>query len=503
MDVGMITETYELKPKTNNQASHWTRLEQNPFLVKYAQTIIGKLCVIILFGLITFPISFIYKEWWAIALGTIILISYMPKFRYIWLILAIFSSLLTRTLIASKVDWQLLTLSYNYLSLERHIYFPLSLTQIRILDIVLVLLLSEVIAFITRRYRTHAITHYPIFISYTILISLTLFVSYGPLTSAQLVYFWAFISIYHHYFWFTGYTFLESRVAEKRYYLLDYARYLPIWGFTVLPYGKGSTYLHQVEAKNSEELAVTQLKGLKLIWWAFILYQVLQCLYAAEFYFQVPKLSDVFKEYDSGIIYPAHWAWICLLDRFARQMLELTVWGHIVVAICRMCGFRVFRNTYKPLQATTVAEFFNRYNFYFKEMMAEFYFYPTYFRFFKNHPRIRIFFATIIAATVGNILFHYFLIIPEIMRKGILPASKGYIPFIIYAAALGIAIAVSQLRNLNRPSGQGYWLKRCIISPAIVIFFFLMLAIFNSTYQMAPLSANFKFLFSLFNITGW
>ena len=36
-----------------------------------------------------------------------------------------------------------------------------------------------------------------------------------------------------------------------------------------------------------------------------------------------------------------------------------------MIACVRMAGFRALRNTYRPLESRTVAEFWNRYAFYF------------------------------------------------------------------------------------------------------------------------------------------
>ncbi len=89
-------------------------------------------------------------------------------------------------------------------------------------------------------------------------------------------------------------------------------------------------------------------------------------------------------------------------------MLTLSIWGHIIIATCRMAGFKALRNTWSPLQSKTIAEFWNRYYYYFKELLVEFFFYPTFLRFFKTKPRLRMFMATMAAAGLGNMLYHFF-----------------------------------------------------------------------------------------------
>jgi hypothetical protein len=340
---------------------------------------------------------------------------------------------------------------------------------------------------------------YPITLSYLFILTLILIACYGHLSYVHALFLWSFITVYNHYFWFIGYTILEKKISKQRDYVLDYGRYLPIWGYTALPYGKGSIYLRKVEAKTKEEFAIAQIKALKLSCWAFLLHILLTYMHHFESYFQIPTLDHALSDYTIGIHYAFYNSWILLLDRFFRMMLELTVTGHLVVATCRLCGFKILRNTYRPLQSATIAEFWNRYNFYFKELMAEFYYYPTYFRFFKNYPRIRIFFAAMAAATFGNILFHFLLITPIMINTNFINACYGFIPFCLYAGVLGISIGFSQL-NSNFTKNSNI-LSKYIISPIFVLGFYAILGLFNQPYQHESVIINFKILASLFNIT--
>src|SRR6185436_4922264 len=109
-----------------------------------------------------------------------------------------------------------------------------------------------------------------------------------------------------------------------------------------------------------------------------------------------------------------------------------------------------FRNTYKPYLATSIAEFFNCIYYYFKELLVTFFFYPTYLRFFKKQPRLRVFVATLAAAGFGNFLLHYFRAEDRILRDGLWNTLIFFAPYMIYALLLGSAIGLSQLRLLAR-----------------------------------------------------
>ena len=88
------------------------------------------------------------------------------------------------------------------------------------------------------------------------------------------------------------------------------------------------------------------------------------------------------------------------------DVLKLAARGHEIVGVLRLFGFNVFRNTYKPLLAPSLVEFWNRYYYYFKELLVDFFFFPTYVRRFRTSPRLRMLAATLAAAGFGNLYYH-------------------------------------------------------------------------------------------------
>jgi len=61
--------------------------------------------------------------------------------------------------------------------------------------------------------------------------------------------------------------------------------------------------------------------------------------------------------------------WVGLYLELVWETLSLAAKGHVWIGVLRLFGFNVFRNTYKPLLAETVVDFWNRYYYYFKELM--------------------------------------------------------------------------------------------------------------------------------------
>jgi hypothetical protein len=155
-------------------------------------------------------------------------------------------------------------------------------------------------------------------------------------------------------------------------------------------------------------------------------------------------------------------------------VLYFTIFGHKIVGLCRLAGFNIYRNTYKPYRATSIAEFYNCIYYYFKELLASFFFYPAYLRWFRKRPRLRLFAATLAAAGFGNVLFHFLRTEDRILRDGLWQTALFFQPYVFYGLLLGSAIAISQVRGIGRrrqtPTGArrllataGVWLFFCLI----------------------------------------
>ena len=102
-------------------------------------------------------------------------------------------------------------------------------------------------------------------------------------------------------------------------------------------------------------------------------------------------------------------------------------------------------------------DYFNRFHYYFKEFLVDFFFVPTFFKVFRGHPRLRMFFATFMAAGVGNALWHFFRDIDLIATQGMAAALVSYTSYAFYCLVLATGVGLSQVRaNLGKrpPSGM-------------------------------------------------
>lgn len=247
----------------------------------------------------------------------------------------------------------------------------------------------------------------------------------------------------------------------------DHLFYLvPAWGGTTTPYGKGLDYLSRFEACDAQALARSRLAGLKLLILAVLWILALEVIdiavfsgapellasqaagglgdWLAGFALGWDGLRDVVR---SGAHPPWYLGWATIYLELIRATLALAATGHLVVGSLRLFGFNVFRNTYKPLLSESVLEFWNRYYYYFKELLVDFFFYPTYLRLRRLSPSLRMLAAVFAAAFLGN-MYHHLLAQPEHIVGLDLPRLwADWSPRLVYCFLLAFGIWVSMLRQ--------------------------------------------------------
>jgi hypothetical protein len=152
------------------------------------------------------------------------------------------------------------------------------------------------------------------------------------------------------------------------------------------------------------------------------------------------------------------------------------------------------------LQAQTIADFWNRYNYYYKEMLVDFFFYPAFVRYFKRHPRLRAAAATFAAAGFGNMMAEFFRRTGSIIEVGLWQTVFGFRFFAFQALILSTGITVSQLRGRRRSPERSKAFGRQVISATGVAMFYCLLGVFDDAGKGYRLRDHFRFLFHLFGI---
>lgn len=295
--------------------------------------------------------------------------------------------------------------------------------------------------------------------------------------------------------------------AHHLVYLLP----LQVGWFAFLPFGKGLDYLGRHEARDEHALARSQLAGLKLILLAVVWYAVLGILHGllhggsnwmhralgGPTLAQLPPFGNLLAQ---GAGAPFWQSWLSIYVELVRRALQVAILGHGVVGVFRLFGFNIFRNTYKPLLAQTVSQFWARLEFYYKELLVDFFFLPTFARWFRKWPALRMFAAVFAAAVVGNMYCHLIDLDAGVLALHDFRAIWSHHSRLFYCLLLAIGIFVSMQREQRRRGqaprpGTAGWLGRL----AGVWTFFALIRIWDH-FPEVSFATRTQFFFGLFGL---
>lgn len=314
--------------------------------------------------------------------------------------------------------------------------------------------------------------------------------------------------------WRCGYMLMagqHGRVAGTPF--RDHLLYLlPSFGGSNTPYGKGFEYLSRTEAKTEEELARSQLAGIKLFvlygCWVIVLNILEGVLYgsgnsitrALNVNTVIPRMSVLIAQ---GGEAPILASWASIYCELIRQVLRHAINGHAIIGILRMFGFNVFRNTYKPLLAESIVEFWNRYYYYFKELLVNFFFLPTFTQLgsrLRKWPKIRLFAAVFAAAFIGNMYYHLLQHESNLVGGDIFGIVYALRSRAFYCLLLAIGVFVSMMRQQRRNTISAAGGSARILRIFGVWSFFGLIYIWNIK-SATPFFTRVDFFFNLFGLT--
>lgn len=312
---------------------------------------------------------------------------------------------------------------------------------------------------------------------------------------------WSMLIVLTPYVWFLPYAIADQRSRDPSDPLLQMATLRPFWSPTYLPFGKGAAFLRKTLSKTPRDLAVTQLKGIKLLLWSNALLAMKTGLsWIFEDQMGVPELADAIDAFLLGQPFPIVAAWASLILATAKYSLKIALWAGLFIGIARLAGYRLPRGSWRPLESRTLMEYFNRFHYYFKELLVDHFFVPTFFSVFRNHPRSRMFFATFMAAGVGNALWHFLYDIQVVTSMGLARALESYTSYAFYCLALATGIGLSQVRASRgiRPPST---LFGRLYSFLFVWSFVICLHVFGDESRNHSLTERFLFFLNLFGVS--
>lgn len=468
-------------------------IETYPRVVAFAQTPMGRLALFALFALL---MKFLAGGLWLAITAAAALVSLAGRHRHLAALAA------TGILLGLDPDWFEYSAAH-FAAQQEGVYDSLRMGVVRAATLLACVPLVVAALWLARRYRDHPLGQRPVLIQHAVFLGLVWLAAAHGLHGAAQVWLWSLIAVFAAYFWYLAYALIGMRTREPPSILFHLATFHPFFGSTATPLAKGAANWRGVEAGSAGELAVTQLKGLKLLAWAFVLKVALWAFRKLVYgKLGVTPLAAAFELYVGFGIAPGTKGILSIVANFFEQILILAVWGHTIVATGRLAGFRLLRNTWRPLSSRTLAEFWNRYFYYFKEIMVHVYFYPTYVRFFKRSPRLRVAFATFMAAGVGNWLFHYMLENHRVAGNGFQASLAHMQTYAFYCLLLVLGIVFSQLRGW-RPDPDAGWLRNRLLPSLWVASFYCLLSFFDGPQRHVALQDHFSFLFVVFGGQPW
>jgi hypothetical protein len=460
------------------------RIETWPGLVRFVQTKPGRLALVALFCVIFRLNGGPGAPPLAAALGAI---SLWPRYRRAWIALATLYGFLTQTVLSVPgLTWQTSLLGRG---LALDLRYALAALCLGLAALLLQQARLRPESRIFRRPVRNLLVFYILLVLAASALPRQVFLPRLLL--------WSFVLLFGKYIWFIAYALLDRRRQAPPAVCVQLFHFQPFWSLwcdTNVPYPKGEAYLSRIEAKTPDEFALVQLKGLKLILWATALHGALM-LFDQVLRPGVPTLWDSVQQYLGGHPFPRWSCWATVMANFCESLLRISTVGHFIISICRMAGFNALRNTCRPLSSSSIADFYNRVYFYFKELLVDFFFYPTYMTCFKKHPRLRLFFATMMAAGFGNVLYHFLEGLADVPRLGLRQAVAGFQVYPVYGLILGLAIAVSQLRSSGQtpsPAGKSW------SATALVLLFYSLITILDEPAQRCGIADYGSFMLNLF-----
>ena len=185
--------------------------------------------------------------------------TFLPQFRPALLTIATFASI-------SLTNWQI-----------AEIPWPISQQQVAVPFFFRPLIVAAVLASFAAYYMAVKINKdkwyakQPIRNVLVLYILLLMAATNAPLAALPAVYLWTFLAVLGKYLWFFNYTLLDRHARETPHLALQAGYYTPFWGGSATPFPKGAAYLRKIEARTPEQLAISQLKGIKLLYWALLL----------------------------------------------------------------------------------------------------------------------------------------------------------------------------------------------------------------------------------------
>lgn len=471
----------------------WLTIDQNPAAQAFVATPLGKLAVhlvVVLAMGLSFQIS---NAALALMTVTMLAVAFLPAYR---LPIIVGSSLFYLFMRPFRID------GWAELTKAKAAALPAGLPglSLQITAVAAFVVFAAAFLYWQKHNRETTVAKRPVLALLAVWSALLLGAWAMPSNGLASAFLWTLVGVFISSFWFLAYAAADQKTKDPTPTLARAGFMRAFWGGSATPIGKSFGYLNKFDAANQQELAITRLKGMKLAVWALVLTGLLQAVNATvNDGLDIPSLHNAILAHAGGDSFGHGVNWASLVVNYFTDLMIIAIWGHFIVSVVRMVGYRIPRNTRNPLASRTLAEFWNRYFFYFKELLVDFFFYPAFVRYFKKNTKMRVAFATFCAAGLGNFLYHF---ARETYQFAQLPVWEALMIFqsaVFYSLALAAGLIISQWRGAQPKPEDGFFMYE--VWPRLNVFaFFCFLKIFDDITGEGSLAERGAFALSLFGL---
>lgn len=166
------------------------------------------------------------------------------------------------------------------------------------------------------------------------------------------------------------------------------------------------------------------------------------------------------------------------------------VWAaalHFKTGLWRVYGYRMEPYFNRPWLATNLVELWTRFTFHYREFLVRAFFYPVFFRWFRDHSGLRVFVATMAAAGFGNLFWGH--LPEEFFYKGLrFENFYGVLQTWPYFVLLGLGVSLTELyltrnKTTRKPWTLDYHLPLDILAMYLTLQFYSLIHVFARPCQ--------------------
>ncbi|MGE0763685.1 MAG: hypothetical protein AB7N80_10445 [Bdellovibrionales bacterium] len=292
------------------------------------------------------------------------------------------------------------------------------------------------------------------------------------------------------FIWYFAYDLQRNPNQQPFKWIQHLAYYRPFWSFFFYaPIPKGENYWHQIEIQDPHQLAIQRVKAVTLVLWATVLeftrlqlnqflQQIADSKPDKEFVYSIQQsLAQLSQPQPLSISQ----AWTSVLIDFADNLLLFTAYGHFIIGLVWFIGYRAPLNTNRPLTAKTPLDFFQRYNFYFKELLFQFFFFPVFARLNRLPDKWRIAVSLFVAVGIGNFLIIWGRNTDTHLKMGLPQSLSHFSNYAVYCVLLTLLLLPSTLASMARAKHKSRPALGCV-NVALTILAFAVIRIFDEQF---------------------